>query len=73
MLTRISNVVDVKDPSIYAYKKFLLETIVDRDIGAQETCHMLLKLPLVLCSHNFVSINNGRKIFKKVSSNSDPD
>ena len=72
MLTRISNVVDVKDPSIYAYKKFLVETIVDKDIGAQETCHMLLNIPLVLCRRNFFSVNVGRKIFKKNSSNSDP-
>ena len=73
MLTRISNVVDVEDPSICAYKKFLAETIVDKDIGPQETCHMLLKLPLVLYSCNFASISVGRKIFKKVYSNFDPN
>ena len=71
MLTRISNVVDSDIPSITAYKKFLAETIVERDIGAQETCHMLLKLPLVISSRSFVSVNVGRKIFKRVSSNSD--
>ena len=48
MLTRISNVVESEIPAICAYKKFLAETIVERDIGAQETCHMLLKLPLVI-------------------------
>ena len=69
MLTRISNVVDSDIPSICAYKIFLAKTIVERDIGAQETCHMLLKLPLVIFSI-FVSINVGRKIFKRVSSNS---
>ena len=71
MLTRISNVVDSDIPSICAYKKFLDETIVERDIGAHETCHMLLNLPLVISSCSFVSINVGRKIFKRVSSNLD--
>ena len=69
MLKRISHVVDFEIPSICAYKKNLAETIVERDIGAQETCHMLLKLPLVISS-SFVSVNVGRKIFKRVSSNS---
>jgi len=41
--------------------------IVDRDIGAQETCHMLLKLPLVVCSRKFVSLNVGKKVFRKIS------
>ena len=67
MLEIISNVVDSDIPSISAYKKFLTETIVERDIGAQETCHMFLKLPLVISSHRFVSVNVGKKIFKKVS------
>ena len=71
MLTRISNVIDSDIPSICAYKKFLAETILERDIGAQETCHMLLKIPLVISSCSFVSDNVGRKILKRVSSNSD--
>ena len=70
MLTRISNVVDSDIPYITAYKKFLAETIVERDIEAHETYHMLLKLPLVISSRSFVSVNVGRKIFKRVSSNS---
>jgi ATP-dependent DNA helicase PIF1 len=65
MLTRISNSSASEDPALSAYRRFLVETLVDRDIGAQETCHMLLKLPLVLCSRKFVSLNVGRKVFRK--------
>jgi len=50
MLTRISNSIGSEDHALCAYRKFLAETIVYCDIGAQETCHMLLKLPLVVCS-----------------------
>ena len=71
MLIRISNVVEPENPSICAYKKFLAQTIVEKDIGAQDMCHMLLNIPLVISSHSFVSVNVGRKIFKRVSSNSD--
>ena len=71
MLTRISNVVTSEIPSICAYKKFLVETIVEIDIGAHEMCHMLLKLPLVIYRCSFVSVNVGRKIFKRVSSDLD--
>ena len=70
MLTRSSNVIDFDIPSICAYKNFIAETIVERDIGAQETCHMLLKLPLIISSRSFVSVNVGRKIFKRDSSDS---
>ncbi|XP_059064096.1 uncharacterized protein LOC131856356 [Cryptomeria japonica] len=40
--------------------------VADRDISAQETCHMLQKLPLVSCSRQFVSLNVGRKILHHV-------
>ena len=50
-------------------KYFFSETIIDHDIGAQETCHMLLKLPLVVCSRKFFPLNVGQKVFKKVSRN----
>ena len=67
MLTIISNSIGSHDHALCAYIKFLVETIVDHDIGAQETCHMLLKLPLVVCSKKFVSLNVGRKVFRKIS------
>ena len=67
MLTRISNSSASEDPALCAYKKFLAETIVDHNIGAQETCHMLLKLPLVVCSRKFFPLNVGRKVFQRLS------
>ena len=69
MLTRISNTSDSNDPSLIAYRRFLVETLVDRDIGALETCHMILMLPLFICSRQVFSLNVGKKILRKVSSN----
>ena len=65
MLTRISNYISFEDHALCAYKRFLAETTVDRDIGAQETFHMLLNLPLIVCSQKFVSLNVGRNVFRK--------
>lgn len=48
------------DPALFAYRNFWNEVIVERDIGAQETCHMLPKLPLVFCSRYFISLNVGQ-------------
>lgn len=67
MLTRISNSIGPEDHALCAYRRFLVETIVDRDIGAQEMCHMLLKLPLVVFNWKFVSLNVGRNVFRKIS------
>ena len=41
--------------------------IAERDIGAQETCHMLQKLPLVICSRTFVSLNVSKKILHRIN------
>ena len=57
MLRRIVHAAPLLDPSIVAIQKFLSETLVDRDIEAQETCHMLQKLPLTFCSRTFLSLN----------------
>ena len=42
----------------------MLRTIGERDFSAQETTHMLLSLPLVSCSFNFItiSLNGSQKI-----------
>ena len=70
-MIRISNVVDSEIPSICAYKNITSETIFERDIGAHESCHMFLKLPLVISSFSFVLVNVGKKTFEIVSSNLD--
>ena len=71
MLTRISSLFDSEIPSICAYTKFLAEIVVERDIGAHKTCHMFLKIHVVISSCRFVIVNVGRKTFKIVSSNLD--
>ena len=65
ILTIISNSIGSEDHALCAYRRFLAETIIDPDIGAHEMCHMLLKLPIVVCSWKFVSLNVGRKFLGK--------
>ncbi|XP_057827996.1 uncharacterized protein LOC131039303 [Cryptomeria japonica] len=62
MLKTIVNTTKSKDSILLTYQKFMMGIVADRDISAQETCHMLQKLPLVSCSRQFVSLNVGRKI-----------
>ena len=67
MLRQIIHAAPLLDPSIVVIQKFLSETLVDRDIGAQETCHMLQKLHLTISSCTFFSLNVNHKIYKCVS------
>ncbi|XP_059066108.1 uncharacterized protein LOC131857481 [Cryptomeria japonica] len=67
MLSRISTNFEPDKPTPNAFQKMLVENLVDRDIGAQETCHLLLKLPLSLSSRTFVSLNVNQKNFQRVS------
>ena len=62
MLKRICSSQEASNPAIVAYRKFITKMIVEHDIGVQETCHLLLKLPLVDCSHSFTSLNVGCKV-----------
>lgn len=67
MLFRLSNIENLDDLAAKAYRNLLTETIIERDVGAQETCHMLLELPLVESSRRFVNLNVSREVFKPVT------
>ncbi|XP_059065637.1 uncharacterized protein LOC131065369 [Cryptomeria japonica] len=41
--------------------------MIERDIGAQETCHMLLELPLVESNRKSVNLNVSHEVFKPVT------
>ncbi|XP_057873917.2 uncharacterized protein LOC131079892 [Cryptomeria japonica] len=45
--------------------------VADRDISAQETCHMLQKLPLISCSRHFVSLNVSKKVLHRITNQND--
>ncbi|GBC03494.1 hypothetical protein RclHR1_05150004 [Rhizophagus clarus] len=62
MLTRIVNNSDPSDSSLSAVQRLLLQTVVKHDISAQETCHLLLGLPLYRSSHQFVSLNLNKDV-----------
>ena len=67
----LSKLENLDDLAMWAYIKILMEMVVERDIGAQETCHMLLQLPLVECNRNFVNLNVSCEVFKPVVINDD--
>ena len=45
------------DPSLTSIQKLLLKSVAERDISAQETCHLLLSIPLYHSSRQCVSLN----------------
>ena len=65
MLTRICTSSQPEDLAMKAYRKFMMELVVERDISAQETCHMLQKLPLVMSNRTFTNLNVGCKILHR--------
>ena len=69
ILMHLSNLENLYDLATRAYRKFLIEIVIERDIGAQETCHMLLELPLVESSRKFVNLNVSCEVFKPVTIN----
>lgn len=69
MLMRLVNMENIDDLATKAYRRILIETVIERDIGAQEVCHMLLELPLVESSRRFINLNVSHEVFKPVSVN----
>jgi len=57
IFNQILNVSDPNDPSLTSIQKLLLSSVAERDISAQETCHLLLSIPLYHSSRPFVSLN----------------
>ncbi|XP_059064420.1 uncharacterized protein LOC131856594 [Cryptomeria japonica] len=64
ILKRIVGLINSEDTILLAYHRFMMGIVADRDISTQETCHMLLKLPLISCTRQFVNLNVGKKIFQ---------
>ncbi|XP_059071724.1 uncharacterized protein LOC131869345 [Cryptomeria japonica] len=73
MLMCLANIENRDDLATKAYRKLLNETIIERDVGAQETSHMLLELPLVESSRQFVNLNVSREVFKPVAINDEEE
>src|SRR3954468_15425128 len=49
------------DPMLTPVQKLLLHSVAERDISAQETCHLLLGIPLYHSSRSFVFLNLNKK------------
>ena len=52
------------DKSLKAVQKLLISTTAERDYSAQETCHLLLMLPMYMASRDFVilSLDGSRQV-----------
>ena len=49
--------------SLKAVQKLLINTVGERDYSAQETCHLLLQLPMFKSSHDFIlSLDGSRAV-----------
>ncbi|XP_059065211.1 uncharacterized protein LOC131857122 [Cryptomeria japonica] len=73
MLLQLANIENPDDLVAKAYRRLLTKTLIERDIGVQETSHMLLELPLVQSGRTFVNLNVSREVFKRVDLNTDDD
>ena len=45
------------DTGLKSFQRLLLHTVAERDYSAQETCHLLLQLPMYHCSRQFITLN----------------
>ncbi len=57
IFNQILNNSNPEDASLTSIQKLLLSSVAERDISAQETCHLLLGIPLYHSSRSFVSLN----------------
>ena len=48
---------DPNDSSLTTIQKLLLTSVAERDISAQETCHLILSIPLYHSSRTFITLN----------------
>lgn len=55
--TIVRSLKDDNASSIRAVQKLLISTIAERDYSAQETCHLLLQLPMFRASRDFVVLS----------------
>ncbi|XP_057835431.2 uncharacterized protein LOC131045798 [Cryptomeria japonica] len=67
MLKRIVGSTNSDDTILLVIQRLLMGIVADRDISAQETCHMLLKLPLISCTRQFVMLNVGKRFFQCIA------
>ena len=54
---QILNKSNLEENSLASIQKLLLASVSERDISAQETCHLLLSIPLYHSSRQYVSLN----------------
>jgi len=62
ILNQILNDSEQDDSSLGVFQRLLLHTIAERDISAQETCHLLLGIPLYHSSRQFVTLNLNKEV-----------
>ena len=68
---KIVSQLDDNDRSLKAVQKLLISSVGERDYSSQETCHLLLQLPLYITTRDFIilSLDGSRAVDDKL----DPD
>src|SRR6266540_2216026 len=64
ILNRILSESQPEDPLLTPVQKLLLHSVTERDISAQETCHILLSFPLYHSSRQFVFLNLNKEALR---------
>ena len=56
------------DRALNVVQKLLISTTAERDYSAQETCHLLLMLPMYMASRDFVmlSLDGSQQVEKRL-------
>jgi hypothetical protein len=51
-----------EDSSLTSIQKLILSSVAERDISAQETCHLILGIPLYHSSRTFITLNLNKEV-----------
>ena len=62
IFSQILNNSNPNEPSLTSVQKLLLNSVAERDISSQETCHLLLSIPLFHSSRTFISLNVNEEV-----------
>ena len=62
IFSQILNNSNPNEPSLTSVQKLLLNSVAEWDISSQETCHLLLSIPLFHSSRTFISLNVNEEV-----------
>lgn len=72
MYTNIVRTLRDDSSALQVFQRLLINTVGERDLSAQETCHLLLQLPLVKSTRDYIilSLDGSRQVHNEQSEDS---